>query len=385
MWEQPWPAADPAFLERDTYELVCQVNGKVRDRVQVAGRRRAATSSRRCAATAPNVRAHVDGHEVVKEIVVPGQARQPRRQVAPPRRRPPAARRVARPRTGRVASGRGADGPFVAGGRVVPARSLTAGAGPALRQLGLAPGMRRPSGRVERFADVPGATITEVPIRPGLALARRPSGVLRRDLWSDRPPERSCFVASVPRGRLLTRGGLVVTADDEVVAESAWDEQQLAREFPSQRRAFAPPMRLRGTHASLLTLWPDNYYHWMIEALPRLAVLDAAGLGDVPLLVPAPLEDFHVASLAARAAGVGPERLVPHVRGHAQPDELLWPSPPTHISFPSPFVVHWLRGLWPTPGGRPPAAPAARAARQPRDRQRTGAPRGPRAARVRGL
>ena len=34
VWEEPWPAADPAFLERDTYELVCQVNGKVRDRVE---------------------------------------------------------------------------------------------------------------------------------------------------------------------------------------------------------------------------------------------------------------------------------------------------------------------------------------------------------------
>ena len=34
VWEEPWPAADHAYLERDTYELVCQVNGKVRDRVQ---------------------------------------------------------------------------------------------------------------------------------------------------------------------------------------------------------------------------------------------------------------------------------------------------------------------------------------------------------------
>ena len=36
VWEQPWPQADPALLERDAYELVCQVNGKLRDRVQAA-------------------------------------------------------------------------------------------------------------------------------------------------------------------------------------------------------------------------------------------------------------------------------------------------------------------------------------------------------------
>src|SRR3712207_1772805 len=33
-WEQPWPAADPALLERDIVEIVLQVNGKVRDRLQ---------------------------------------------------------------------------------------------------------------------------------------------------------------------------------------------------------------------------------------------------------------------------------------------------------------------------------------------------------------
>ena len=34
VWEQPWPAADLALLERDTVEVVVQVNGKVRDRIQ---------------------------------------------------------------------------------------------------------------------------------------------------------------------------------------------------------------------------------------------------------------------------------------------------------------------------------------------------------------
>jgi len=40
VWEEPWPAPDPALLERETYTLVCQVNGKVRDRVQVPADRR---------------------------------------------------------------------------------------------------------------------------------------------------------------------------------------------------------------------------------------------------------------------------------------------------------------------------------------------------------
>jgi leucyl-tRNA synthetase len=70
VWEQPWPVADPAMLETDTFELVCQVNGKVRDRVP------APTGASKdellaLARATPKMQAHLDGHDVVKEIVVP--------------------------------------------------------------------------------------------------------------------------------------------------------------------------------------------------------------------------------------------------------------------------------------------------------------------------
>jgi leucyl-tRNA synthetase len=71
VWEQPWPQADEALLERDEYELVCQVNGKLRDRVTAATGADAEELKELCRA-APNVRAHLDGKEIVKEIVVPG-------------------------------------------------------------------------------------------------------------------------------------------------------------------------------------------------------------------------------------------------------------------------------------------------------------------------
>jgi leucyl-tRNA synthetase len=71
VWEEPWPAADQAYLEADTFELVVQVNGKVRDRVEApagASKEELLTLARKL----PNVVAHVDGKDVVKEIVVPG-------------------------------------------------------------------------------------------------------------------------------------------------------------------------------------------------------------------------------------------------------------------------------------------------------------------------
>jgi leucyl-tRNA synthetase len=71
VWEQPWPRAEEEMLERDSYELVCQVNGRLRDRVQAAADASPEELKELCHA-APNVRAHVDGREIVKEIVVPG-------------------------------------------------------------------------------------------------------------------------------------------------------------------------------------------------------------------------------------------------------------------------------------------------------------------------
>ena len=71
LWEQPWPAADREFLEAATFELVLQVNGKVRDRVQAPS-----DASRddlvALAHGSDRVQQFIDRNEVVKEIVVPG-------------------------------------------------------------------------------------------------------------------------------------------------------------------------------------------------------------------------------------------------------------------------------------------------------------------------
>ena len=71
VWEEPWPLADPAMLTAEVFELVCQVNGKVRDRV-AAPTEAPREELERLALAADGVRAHLDGHDVVKVVVVPG-------------------------------------------------------------------------------------------------------------------------------------------------------------------------------------------------------------------------------------------------------------------------------------------------------------------------
>jgi leucyl-tRNA synthetase len=71
IWEQPWPEADPNLLERDTFMLVVQVNGKLRDRVE-ADSGAGEEDLLRLAHDSDKVRRHLDDKEVVKEVVVPG-------------------------------------------------------------------------------------------------------------------------------------------------------------------------------------------------------------------------------------------------------------------------------------------------------------------------
>jgi leucyl-tRNA synthetase len=71
VWEAPWPKADASFLSGDTYTLVVQVNGKLRDRVEAptsAGEEDLLALAR----ASDKVRQHLDGREAVKEVVVPG-------------------------------------------------------------------------------------------------------------------------------------------------------------------------------------------------------------------------------------------------------------------------------------------------------------------------
>jgi leucyl-tRNA synthetase len=71
VWEQPWPQADSALLERDEVTIVVQVNGKRRDQILAAADTPQEELLERARAS-ENVARHIDGREVVKEIVVPG-------------------------------------------------------------------------------------------------------------------------------------------------------------------------------------------------------------------------------------------------------------------------------------------------------------------------
>jgi leucyl-tRNA synthetase len=71
LWEEPWPQADPAMLEVETVEVVVQVNGRIRDRLQVSPDL-AEDELVALARASERVQGYLDGGDVARTVVVPG-------------------------------------------------------------------------------------------------------------------------------------------------------------------------------------------------------------------------------------------------------------------------------------------------------------------------
>jgi len=70
VWEEPWPAADPALLAADVLQLIVQLNGKLIDRLEMPADA-PEEEQERIARGSERLTARLDGKEIVKAIVVP--------------------------------------------------------------------------------------------------------------------------------------------------------------------------------------------------------------------------------------------------------------------------------------------------------------------------
>ena len=67
---EEWPTCDESKLVEDTFEMVVQVNGKVRGKIEVDSSTTEEEMKEK-AKEIENVKNYLDGHEIIKEIVVP--------------------------------------------------------------------------------------------------------------------------------------------------------------------------------------------------------------------------------------------------------------------------------------------------------------------------
>jgi capsular polysaccharide biosynthesis protein len=91
--------------------------------------------------------------------------------------------------------------------------------------------------------------------------------------------QSDAFVALIDDGRVCHDTAIPVTADDRVLADAVpMHIVSTLATCPLRLRYLPRPRRRTGCMALLSCAIPYNYYHWLIEALPRLALYDRAGI-----------------------------------------------------------------------------------------------------------
>jgi hypothetical protein len=224
------------------------------------------------------------------------------------------------------------------------ARRVAGGAVVRARDLRLLPGSAAPEGSVPDF-EAAGARVLAVETDGGDPRTQPPQTVQPPDAEFERVAAgpwraRRGRVAALSSGRLVTSEGLALTRDGRLVEETFWDADH-RRRSELWRHRLPPVLRVGGTRASITSLWSGNYFHWLLDALPRIALLEDAGVAHHPLVVPAALSGFQIESLDLLGYGAG--QLTPFAGGQLEPDVLVWPSPAAHIGYPTTANVEWLR------------------------------------------
>jgi Glycosyltransferase 61 len=181
--------------------------------------------------------------------------------------------------------------------------------------------------------------------RPGRTLGSEDELMAKTWTHDDWPAWR----VSIPGGRVVGDEPLVLTHDRRALRESAFDETHL-RAHPMMGSRL-PLARRESDHLLNLTgPWAGNWYHWLLDLLPRAALLPLDE-GDAEVLVPAKLSRAQDEGLTL--AGIPPRRRRPYFGGQVTADELVFPSFVAPTGNPARWALDWLRDrLAPAPDRR---------------------------------
>lgn len=234
---------------------------------------------------------------------------------------------------------------------------------PVSQRVSRAGANRLPTGAVETLAQAAATSGGRwFPARPAEVIERgtpqgRPAGLPPTDAGDPNsvPPLR---VATLPNGRVLGAHHAVITGNGDLVMEVTryWGTRR-PREQPLFLNPTPPPARhVPGRLGVLAGRGDTNYYHFLLDILPRIGILEQCPDVAPPdhWYVPQTLP-FHTQLLDL--LGIPAEqRIDAGTDQHVQADELVVPSLITEKN--PPWVVSWLRSRL-LPDG-PPAGPRTR-------------------------
>jgi capsular polysaccharide biosynthesis protein len=166
----------------------------------------------------------------------------------------------------------------------------------------------------------------------------------REIIWDERVDGARLFVAVLPSGRVWRDLGAVVASDGMLIADVSRRFEGFTRNHDALTADSFPPPRMHpGSLAVINSIAAYNYYHWMFDVLPRIAILRRSKVAFSSIFASRRLP-FQV-----RALQMAEIDLAQVIDADSQDnvlcevDQLIVPSLPGEIGVPTQFSVDWLR------------------------------------------
>ncbi len=219
-----------------------------------------------------------------------------------------------------------------------------------VRKSPLVPPNRRLTGHVPTtglWVDSQGKQIgaTYVPVHPPCDVNRDLPGVdsaVLRHFPVGLYRTAETYVASIPGGRTLGVDGLVLTPDGRLLMDVSDRRGKPLEEFREMSWLQLPRVtNWSGTVAVLGVRHCGNYYHWLVDILPRIELLRLVG-AKVDRYAVFVQHAFQRDTL--RMFGIRDDQIIStHVHRHIQAETLLVPSIPGTTGNMPPWVGEFLR------------------------------------------
>ena len=153
-------------------------------------------------------------------------------------------------------------------------------------------------------------------------------------------------VAELPRGRVLGPHHAVVTGRGDLVQEVSWYfGTRRPREHPVFLNPFpAPPLPVDGRLGVLAARGDVNYYHYLMDVIVKLGVLEQTPSIPTPERWYASVSGPPFQRQLLELAGLEADAIVDAVEHpHVEADVLVVAAPPAMSEVNPPWAVQWLR------------------------------------------
>lgn len=144
------------------------------------------------------------------------------------------------------------------------------------------------------------------------------------DGWFDRP---DVFVSEIPDANVFVRSGMVCTHDFKLIADKGMEHRRFLYP-PFRQRRPATVRRVEGAWTTLAYCNSENFWHWMVDCLPKVRSLELALAGQ-PLTICMPSTALGFQRFTLESVLPPNFKLVyldPEADPWIQPERFIWAS-----------------------------------------------------------